>query len=133
MLRVHPVVFNGNGKMRCECRKDVRCTLQCYLTHVILSHVISHDPTVKKEIIKEEEKKKRRKYDRKIAKNFTWNILLIKIRMISANLNFTFPIQSIVIFFSKQIFIYIFHLKILFYSSVCDLTRLINLLKFIKF
>ena len=59
MLRVHPVVFNGNGKMRCECRKDVRCTLQCYLTHVILSHVISHDPTVKKEIIKEEEKKKK--------------------------------------------------------------------------
>lgn len=61
MLRVHPVVFNGNGKMRCECRKDVRCTLQCYLTHVILSHVISHDPSVKKEIIQKKKKKIRPK------------------------------------------------------------------------
>lgn len=81
MLRVHPVVFNGNGKMRCECRKDVRCTLQCYLTHVILSHVISHDPSVKKEIIQKKKKKNTTEKSRKILTKylFTEFIMILMI------------------------------------------------------
>lgn len=51
--------------MPCECRKDVGCVLQCYLMHVILSHVISHGPTVNK--------KKKKKWQTGQGKNMLRN------------------------------------------------------------